>query len=224
MSQLSDNVPEHEIEERRQRLMALKSRAAGLNAGGAAPAAAAQPAAAPPPPSAAPSAAQSSGPGGAADAYSGDRSKYFAGVLLKTLRARPEGEENPKMIPGTAFTEYGTKRLLEELETRSDQVGAPGKGMMRRFHEFLTAKPTDGQQAYENVNLEHLERFANFLTKMQQVGWEGVRQDFMQSSEGQGLLEAFAKPRVDKIDEEMKEMKAEIAALREEVNKLKAVR
>ncbi|MEM7740682.1 MAG: hypothetical protein AAF225_07765 [Pseudomonadota bacterium] len=215
----TDQIEGGELEARRARLLALKEQAAKIGQG--APAGASPAAAPPPPPSQASAAAAAPSDGGMGESYGGDRTKYFATFLLNSLRAKPEGEENPPMVPGTTFTEFGLGKVLDGLRERSDLIGAAGKNMTRRFHDFLTAPPAEGQQMASGVNLEHLERFVNFLQKMQQLGWEGVRKD-MTSGEGQELLQAFSKPRIDKVEAEVTALRAEVTNLTKQIEELKA--
>lgn len=203
----TEEVPASELEARRARLKALKEKATakGFTMNQPSPAKTAFPK-----------------PGGEAGeaAFGGDRTKYFASFLLSSLRAKPDNETDPKMVPGTAFTEYGLTKLLDGLRERSELMGAQGKGLMKRFYDFLTAPAAAGQQMASGVNLEHLERFVNFLTKMQNAGWEGVKKDFM-SGDGKDLLAAFSKPRIEVLESEIQALKQEVARLASEVAALK---
>lgn len=212
----SEEVPASEIEARRERLKALKEKAGAKGFTMKPAAASARPA-----PAAAAASAAKEDPG--VTPFSGDRSKYFAAMMLNTLKARPEDDKNPKIIPGTVFTEFGVTKLLDGLRERSELTGAQGKAIMKRFYDFLVAPPSEGQQSACGVNLEHLERFANFLAKMQASGWEAVRNDFL-SGNGKDLLEAFAKPRVEVLEIEVKQLKQQLAALALEVAELKRAR
>lgn len=205
----TDEVPAGELEARRERLKDLKAKAASKGLHPSRPTSAASPAAP----------AGSDAQGGKAP-FGGDRSKYYASLLLNTLRARPENEKDPKMVPGTVFTEFGLGKLMEKLKERSELMGSQGKTVIKRFYDFLTAPADAGQQVAMGVNLEHLERFVNFILKMETAGWEGVKKDFMTGS-GKELLEAFSKPRIEVIESVVNDLKEKVAALTAQVAALK---
>lgn len=218
----SEEVPASELEARRERLKALKDKAGAKGftmnrPQGAAAAAAMKPQAGRA--AAAPGPSMANDPGGE-NAFSGDRSKYFAAMMLNTLKAKPDDDKNAKTIPGTVFTEFGVTRLMEGLKERSELTGAQGRAVMKRFYDFLVSPAAAGQQMAAGVNLEHLERFANFLAKMQASGWESVRNDLL-SGNGKDMLEAFSKPRIEVLEGEVERLKQQVANLILEVAELR---
>lgn len=156
-------------------------------------------------------------PGG----FGGDPSRQLATFLLRTLRMRED--ENTPTIPGTAFTEQGVQQMLEALKSRSESLGAGGRGLSKRLYAYLTRPAKDGEEMVAGVNKDSLTRFVNFLTQMQSTGLEGVTKQ-LQSGKGPGrdLLEGFAGNRMEQLESHIKSLEATIENLKQQIADLTA--
>lgn len=140
-----------EIEQRRQRLQALRAKREALSATvGASSTGARQQVS-----------RDRSGGGGMKAA--GPAKQMLAKLLLKTLEGGIAGQVRP--LPGRTYSEQGVTRLIAILRKRAQDQATPGAEVAKRLLQTVTQPGSDPQAMVAGINLAQLDKLVAFARR-----------------------------------------------------------